>query len=244
MGRIIVLWKKNSIRLNKLTKSTQFIQLEASPLSSLSRFHISMVYGANDTGSRRQLWEDLLNSQPSIPWILVGDFNCIRNNSEKGGSLSRNAPAMSDFNAFIDDATLMEMPTTGATFTWSNMHHSNHICRLARTLCSQNCQAFFPNCSAHVAPQLISDHCLILITLSWDRGRTNCLFKIYNHWTQHPNFLTMVARLWRYQYPGNPMYHFSRKLANLKAHLVPWAKETFGNVASRISQCTSSLSAI
>ena len=54
----------------------------------------------------------------------------------------------------------------------------------------------------------------------------------------------MVARLWRYQYPDIPMYHFSRKLANLKAHLVPWAKETFGNVASRISQCTSSLSAI
>ena len=54
----------------------------------------------------------------------------------------------------------------------------------------------------------------------------------------------MVARLWRYQYPGNPMYRLTRKLANLRAHLISWAKETFNNVASRINQCTSSLSAI
>ena len=66
LGRILVLWNKNSIRLNKVAESKQFIQLEASPLSSLSKFYISVVYGANDIGSRRQLWEDLLNSQPSF----------------------------------------------------------------------------------------------------------------------------------------------------------------------------------
>ena len=69
------------------------------------------MYAANDVGSRRQLWEDLLCSQPSLPWIVTGDFNCVRSRSEKVGSDLLNPMAMSDFNEFINSASLLEMPT-------------------------------------------------------------------------------------------------------------------------------------
>ena len=99
--------------LTKLTETSQLIQFEGVYLHSQARFSLSVVYGANDVSSRRQLWEDLLGLQPSNPWLLMGDFNCIHNTIEKWGSRTSNAPAMVDFNAFIDNAFLVEMPTTG-----------------------------------------------------------------------------------------------------------------------------------
>ena len=178
-----------------MAESGQYLLLETHPHLSLPSFYISVVYGANDLSSRRQLREDLLCSQPTRPWIIAGDFNCIRNDAEKRGSTYRNASAMSDFNSFIDGAALIEMPTIGSTFTWSNMHHTNPtLSRLDRTLCTHSCLTSFTQCSAHVAPKLLSDHCPILITLSMDRGCANGGFKFFNHWPTHPSFLPLVAR--------------------------------------------------
>ena len=141
-----------------------------------------MVYGPNDIGSRRQLWVDLLRSQPTLPWILTRDFNCIHSSIEMRGSTIRNASAMTDFNSFIDDASLVEMPTTGSEYTWSNMNQSSPIhCHLEHTLISLSCLSLFPRCVAHVTPRLLSDHNPILVTLSIDKGRANSLFKFYNH---------------------------------------------------------------
>ena len=40
------------------------------------------------------------------------------------------------------------------------------------------------------------------------------------------------------------MFRFTKKLANLRDHLIPWAKTTFGNASDRILQCTTSLAVI
>ena len=152
---------------------------------------------------------------------------------------------MSDFNSFIENASLVGMPIIGAEFTRSNMHHSSPIqCRLDRALISSSCLSVFPTCNAFAAPRLVSDHNPIQLTLSTDRGHSHRLFKFFNHETSHPDFLPIIARAWRYQVPGNPTFRFTKKLVNLKNHLRPWVKLAFGNTAERIDHCTASLTTI
>ena len=80
--RIIVLWNRNRVTLTPIMETSQLIYFEAlSPTKP--DFFLTAVYGANDTGARRQLWSDLINLHPNGPWIITGDFNCIRYNAEK-----------------------------------------------------------------------------------------------------------------------------------------------------------------
>ena len=55
-------------------------------------FVSSFIYGASDRDSRNRLWNELSTSFLSIldhkPWILLGDFNIVKNTSEKKGGLS------------------------------------------------------------------------------------------------------------------------------------------------------------
>ena len=50
----------HSVFLTKISETEQFIQMDGVSLSDSSRFILTVVYAANDVGSRRQLWEDLL----------------------------------------------------------------------------------------------------------------------------------------------------------------------------------------
>ncbi|KAL5999682.1 hypothetical protein ACLOJK_037967, partial [Asimina triloba] len=52
---------------------------------------------------RRALWQELEGLQViDQPWIVVGDFNTIRTDSERIGGNPRSLPSMNEFNEFID----------------------------------------------------------------------------------------------------------------------------------------------
>ena len=169
------------------------------------------MYGSNDAGSRRKLWEDLIRTQPTLPWIDTRDFNAIRSSSEKAGSDFLNLPAMLDFNGFINDASLIEMATTSSGFTWCNMNHSRPIhCRLDRTLISMDCLALFPTCVTHVGARLTSDHNPLLIKLPSSSRRVKDQFKFFNHWTAHSDYVPLLARYWSFQVQGTQHTILSR----------------------------------
>lgn len=120
--------------------------------------------------------------QPTLPWIVTGDFNCIHSNIEKMDSPLLNTSKMFDFNAFVDATSLLEMPTMGSTYTWCNMNQSRPIhCHLDWTLISTSCLSLFPQFVNHVALRLFSDHAPLLITLASDRRRAKRQFKFFSH---------------------------------------------------------------
>ena len=66
LGRILVLWNGNNVTLTPIMETNQLIQFEVS-LPTKPCFILTVVYGANDIGSRRQLWSDMLSIQPNLP---------------------------------------------------------------------------------------------------------------------------------------------------------------------------------
>lgn len=54
-----------------------------------------------------------------MPWCIGGDFNSVLDSVERI-RVSNNKVAIKSFNAFLFDATVVDFPLLGMTFTWLN----------------------------------------------------------------------------------------------------------------------------
>jgi hypothetical protein len=64
-----------------------------------------------------------------LPWILLGDFNLLRDTSEST-SYNPNIHRMIEFNDMIDDLDLNEIQLFDRSFTWSNKHPNSSFSKL------------------------------------------------------------------------------------------------------------------
>lgn len=97
------------------------------------------VYAPNDVGSRRALWDELVGLKANFiePWCIGGDFNEIKDVSERMGC-SRVDRGMKDFLYFCNSMELIDLPMVGRNFTWTNYQNQAVHGRLDRFLCSQD----------------------------------------------------------------------------------------------------------
>lgn len=89
-GRIWVMAKK-SLNMVLLQQTSQMMHFVVKlPKMDIA---ITFIYGSNSSQERRQLWTDLLNilHSHSMPWLLLGDFNVVRDPSE---CMQRTAPSL------------------------------------------------------------------------------------------------------------------------------------------------------
>lgn len=54
----------------------------------------------------KKLWEELDPVRNNLPWIVLGDFNCIRYPHEKIGGDNPSIEAMEDFNNCLHEVEL------------------------------------------------------------------------------------------------------------------------------------------
>lgn len=89
-GRIIVAWKGEDMKVDIKRYHSQYIHLEVVPSDSC-KFMCTFVYGATDKQARQDMLNHLqdMNQDIDIPWITLGDFNCITNLNERIGNRPR-----------------------------------------------------------------------------------------------------------------------------------------------------------
>jgi exonuclease III len=89
-GHIWVCWNANTVKVDVLGMSDQAIHVSVTILATNICFNTSIIYGDNNASLREALWSDIVSRNDgweSTPWILMGDFNVIRNQSDRlGGS--------------------------------------------------------------------------------------------------------------------------------------------------------------
>jgi exonuclease III len=133
-----------------------FIQLESQ--SNATKVWISNIYGPNLDEERPIFFQELesLAGLTQGPWILAGDFNCVRNPLER--SSLHMGPNESLFNSLIWDLSLQELPLLDRVFTWSNMQSSLILSKLDRILINAHWDDQLPNTSVSSLPRTTSDH--------------------------------------------------------------------------------------
>ncbi|KAL2246037.1 UNVERIFIED_CONTAM: hypothetical protein Sindi_2871900 [Sesamum indicum] len=136
-GCILVIWDPTVIDLHPVDISPQVIHCRATNKSSRLSFYISFTYGLYSVVNRRSMWEKLfdLGQAPSMPWLIMGDFNCVKSPEEKQLGV---APTWYELKDFVDCYValgLLDAPTMGCYYTWYSNNESNPVwCKLDRVL--------------------------------------------------------------------------------------------------------------
>ncbi|KAF7846853.1 hypothetical protein BT93_L3667 [Corymbia citriodora subsp. variegata] len=119
-GRIWVGWNPLLVSFNALFCTDQIIHGELKFLSSSLGLTLSVVYGEHTFVARRPLWNNLVDLSLTLkdsPWMVAGDFNAIKDPSDRVGSPDIWIPAFDEFKECLDQAELVDLRYVGFRFT-------------------------------------------------------------------------------------------------------------------------------
>ncbi|GJY59135.1 RNA-directed DNA polymerase, eukaryota [Tanacetum coccineum] len=185
------------------------------------RDNISKSFGADENvktmllcNIETELSEDYL-SHVINRWdgesVVMGDFNEVRSEAERFGSIF-NAQGAHSFNNFISLAGLVDLPLGGYSFTWSHKT-ANKMSKIDRFLISEGMLETFQHLSAVCLDRHLSDHRPILMReVCMDYGPIP--FRFYHSWFQIEGFDKLVEDSWKEIniFDSNPIVQLKKKL--------------------------------
>jgi exonuclease III len=128
------------------------------------RCEVITVYGPADHQWSNIFLEELDTKFKGVtmPVILGGDFNLIRDLSDKSTGVG-DQRLISAFNSFIENNHLREIYRAGPKFTWTNKQSNPVMSNIDRILASTEWDLKFPTCCLNTLTRVGSDHCPLLL---------------------------------------------------------------------------------
>ncbi|WOL17012.1 hypothetical protein Cni_G25800 [Canna indica] len=120
-GGIVLVWKNGLMNIQMLYSCSQVINALVTPIRG-SPWLLSGIYASNCPKERGCLWKFLSSIDTAdLPWVLIGDFNCIDNQIDKrGGNQFKWGHSIGYFNELCSSSRLTEVKFQGGRFTWCN----------------------------------------------------------------------------------------------------------------------------
>ncbi|KAF8048826.1 hypothetical protein N665_2389s0003 [Sinapis alba] len=156
-GGLALLWKKDVV-VTKLFVSPRLIDVyvQYNGLNFFCLVHI--------------LWKKIqrIGSTRNGPWLLVGDFNEILNNSEKEGGPAREESSFTDFRNMFITCNLRDVRSVGDKFSWVGKRKTHVIkCCLDRVVANSEWLSLYPASEAEFLRLSGSDHRPVITTVSY-----------------------------------------------------------------------------
>lgn len=191
-GRIIVVWGL-ALLLIVFKKSDQFILCGVLNFTIGQSFLVAFVYARNLAWERLSLCayiKDLFASTPLArsPWIILGDFNQVLSIVELYllNLYPFSLHGLQQFQEFLEESNLFDLPSRGCFFTWTNRQPRNPIARkLDMVLMNEQCLEAFPDSTDVFDPPGCSDHAPIMVFLKVNQDIRNPPFKFFKFVTSH-----------------------------------------------------------
>ncbi|KAL2248951.1 UNVERIFIED_CONTAM: Retrovirus-related Pol polyprotein from type-2 retrotransposable element R2DM [Sesamum indicum] len=186
------------------------------------------------------MWDKLtdLGQAITMPWLIMGDFNCVKSPEEKQLGV---APTWYELKDFVDCCValgLLDVPTTGCYYTWYSNNESNPVwCKLDRVLYNNEWLEAGLHCSAHFNPPgCLSDHSPGIISIFDHTPTKPKPFRFFNMWADHPDFLATVEARWNLSVDGTPQFSLCRRLKTLKSTLKAFNKQHYSHISARATE--------
>ncbi|XP_019455087.1 PREDICTED: uncharacterized protein LOC109356210 [Lupinus angustifolius] len=159
----------------------------------------------------------------------MGAYEC------RGPSLP-NRTSCNEFKSFFEENLLINIPTIGANFTWTNrrLRAANTERRLDRAICNEDWINNLSQVSCCYLPRLASDHHPLMLNLSNVNSFRPSSFRFHKMWLQNKDYKRLVSHTWHSRVLGCHMYILSQKLTILKQELKYWNKTVFGNIHHKV----------
>ncbi|KAK9733590.1 hypothetical protein RND81_04G076900 [Saponaria officinalis] len=233
-GRLWAIWRRGDLQVRLLSSGSQWLHLHV--VEDARPVFITFVYGLNDVAGRGAFWGFLKTVSTSLPWVVLGDFNCVRLPSERISCVPPLWSVMTDFNNAIYDSGLEESATTGCEYTWTNKQDglARKWMRLDRALVNSDWLAAFLSSSAEALPAGVSDHSPVVVSFNTDFCPRPKQFKFLNCWAQNSLFLPLVADIWKVRVIDCPIFRLVSRLKLLKPKLKTLHVEHYSNITERV----------
>ncbi|XP_026399701.1 uncharacterized protein LOC113295584 [Papaver somniferum] len=200
--------------------------------------HVSFVHASYIQVTKRSIWQQLVSPGDGIPWLVIGDFNCILRLDEKKGVLEPRTSAINEFSYWLDDNNLFEADALGSKFTWTNRQSgmTRIVSKLDRVIINAAWLEKFENWRCKALPMEVSNHSTLLgFRFAVPRPK-RAPFRVQKMWFLHSDFLRMVRDSCSIPISGSLDFIFTQKLKRLKGVIKEWNLRVFGNVHSRLKQ--------
>ncbi|KAK9725948.1 hypothetical protein RND81_05G179700 [Saponaria officinalis] len=178
-GRIWLVWNPRTVTVLPITSYPQFVHCVITHHGSNSTCFGSFVYASNDPTIRIGLWDSLRSLNVTQEWLVLGDFNVVRDASERISISLPNLADILDFNSCLLSCGLVDLQSTRV---WS---------KLDRALVNG---AWFSNFGSPVVaflPSGMSDHSSVLVSVLPAHYRP-LRFSFLNYWSSFPGFQSLI----------------------------------------------------
>lgn len=195
-GRLVSAWDSNI--LTKVSYISRHYSLTITfeySLASLS-FTVTNVYAPSDHSFTADFLVELadLHNQIASACLLIGDFNLIRDPSEKNND-NFHAPLAAQFNDAIDRLSLLELPLLDRLYTWSNKRESPVLARLDRAFINLDWNNTFPMTHLRSNSRTTSDHVPFVVSAD-TRVPKPQIFRFENSYLLNQTFLPAALATW------------------------------------------------
>ncbi|XP_026450923.1 uncharacterized protein LOC113351073 [Papaver somniferum] len=114
IGNIWILWKDVFDQPEVINTSRQAITIKVDGV------FMSFVHASYIQVFRRRLWQQLSLHDLTVPWLIMGDFNCVLHGDEKKGGHEPRPSCINEFSDWMDNNNLFEADSLGCKLPWTN----------------------------------------------------------------------------------------------------------------------------
>ena len=200
-GGILVGVNLDHIEVGGIEEGDFFVKFRLRDKKDGFKWVLIAVYGAAQPSFKEKFLTELVQAcnKEKLPIMVGGDFNIIRNPSEKNNDKFNNRwPFL--FNAIIDSLDLRELEMSGRKYTWENPTFE----KSDRVLISTDWEQQFPKATVVALSREISDHTPLLLSTEDDGANMKQpLFKFELGWLLKESFFDMVSEVWNKEQRGN-----------------------------------------
>ncbi|XP_039170445.1 uncharacterized protein LOC120294434 [Eucalyptus grandis] len=239
-GRIWVGWNPELVSFLPISITDQAIHGCLKCNDSGITCSVSAIYGEHTFVRRRPLWADLQHYNEifqDTAWVVGGDFNAIKDPSDRVGSSTNWIPCFDEFAQCLEQTDLADLRFVGLRYTWSTSAagNSRKMRKIDRVLVNSKWNEDFSFSEATFLSPGISDHSPAIVKVIHP-PRTLKPFKYFHFWEDHPDFKSIVSQAWSTLVYGVPMFQLVSKLKLVKARLKLLNREEFSRSRGRVSR--------
>lgn len=235
-GRIWVGWDPVRVKFEAFSLTKQAIHGNLESLDSGVACCVSFIYGDHSFSLRRPLWEDIILKSTHLwdtPWLVLGDFNAIKDPSDRVGGTEDWLPCFDEFGQCLEQAELEDLRFVGFRYTWTTSSGPSRKARkIDRVLVNAKWSLDLSYSEASFLAPGISDHSPMVVKVLNPTHRRKP-FKFFDFWMKHPEFNEIVSQVWDAPGSGVPMYRLVSKLKALKCRLKQLNRDSFSNISAR-----------
>ncbi|KAK9713361.1 hypothetical protein RND81_06G022500 [Saponaria officinalis] len=236
-GRIWIVWNPRTTSVSPLSVHPQFIHCRVHHHGSNSVFHSTFVYAFNDPTARLALWDGLTSLSSTVQeWVVLGDFNVIRDTTELISSSLPNLDDILVFNACILSCVLTDLQSSGCEFSWTNNQDGADRVwsKLDRAMVNGAWLSKFSLSSSLFLPVGVSDHSPVLVAIMAAAARPR-RFSFLNCWITMLGYHALIQDKWAILVSGSSFYKLLARLKNVRYGLYDFHISSTSGFQHRLS---------